>query len=239
MLGKNYKFGFLTLAVTMLLVVALMLAACGDTPTATPVPPTATPIPPTATPIPPTTVVAAGSSTGTASTGGGATNGTATIPSISNATEIALDPTIATLVGQQLPGLKNATVKLYVSNDSADKLSTTVDTAFTGAGYSFAFPGESKPILQGGAYVGLYSKTDGLDIIIAAADIPSDPTQLATQLNLPGITPDLIQKIANQVQGKKSAVFVIAAPGLLQAIFSSLSGTGSTSTTPDATTTTK
>lgn len=36
------------------LVVFLLLAACGATPTATPVPPTATPVPPTSTPVPPT-----------------------------------------------------------------------------------------------------------------------------------------------------------------------------------------
>lgn len=36
------------------LVLALLVAACGATPTATPVPSTATPVPPTATPVPPT-----------------------------------------------------------------------------------------------------------------------------------------------------------------------------------------
>jgi phosphonate transport system substrate-binding protein len=40
--------------VTVLLIAATILSACGATPTATPVPPTATKVPPTATPVPPT-----------------------------------------------------------------------------------------------------------------------------------------------------------------------------------------
>jgi hypothetical protein len=42
------------LVAAMLVVLAVVTAACGGTPTATPVPPTATPVPPTATPVPPT-----------------------------------------------------------------------------------------------------------------------------------------------------------------------------------------
>ena len=38
----------------LVVALALVITACGGTPTATPVPPTATPVPPTATPVPPT-----------------------------------------------------------------------------------------------------------------------------------------------------------------------------------------
>lgn len=49
---SGYRRVALTLIVVALL--ALAVAACGGTPTATPVPPTATAVPPTATPVPPT-----------------------------------------------------------------------------------------------------------------------------------------------------------------------------------------
>lgn len=51
------------LALSIALVLALLVAACGATPTATPVPPTATPVPPTATKAPATAAPSAPTAT--------------------------------------------------------------------------------------------------------------------------------------------------------------------------------
>ena len=234
MLTKNRKANLAVLPILMLLV-AFVLNACGESPTApspTPTQPSTPTTAPTTAPVAATattTSAAGGSSSGTPAASGGST---VTLPAINGATEVTLDPAIVQPVIKQF-GLANATVKFYTSDNPASSVVDTADAAIVGAGYAFSIPGATKPTQSGGTYAGLYTKANAADIVLAAVDVPSDPTQLATQLNIPGVTADVVQKLADQIKGKKSVLFIVAAPGLLQAIFNGLGG----STTSDATAT--
>ncbi len=238
MLAKNRKASFAVLPVILMLLLAFVLNACGESPTSTPIPSPTPTQPPTPTTAPTTAPVAAvatttlasgGSSSGTPAASGGSL---VSLPSINGATEVTLDPAIVQPVIKQF-GLANATVKFYTSDQPASSVVDTADAAIVGAGYAFSIPGATKPTQSGGTYAGLYTKANAADIVLAAVDVPSDPTQLATQLNIPGVTADVVQKLADQIKGKKSVLFIVAAPGLLQAIFNGLGG----STTSDATAT--
>lgn len=238
----------------LVLMVALLLAACGDptatpAPTATPVPPTATSAPPTATPAPttaratttpvaattaaPAGGVAAGTPVAGSSTpvSGGSLN--LSLPAISGATEIPVDAgLVATLAKQQ--GLSTAALKFYASDDSPDKLATSADTIITGTGYKFGLPGVEKPLNQGGVVVGFYQKAGSPDILMAVAD----PSTFTSGFAIPGISADVLKGFVEQLNGKKSVLILVAAPDLLTALLGATSGggaSGSAGATPSAT----
>lgn len=237
MLAKNRKVNFAVWPVILMLLLAFVLNACGKSPTATPAPSPTPTQPPTPSPAP--TTAPATAAAGTTASGAGASSSgtpaasggsTVSLPAINGATEVTLDPAIVQPVIKQF-GLSNATVKFYTSDQPASSVVDTADAAIVGAGYAFSIPGATKPTQTSGTYAGLYTKANAADIVLAAVDVPSDPTQLATQLNIPGVTADVVQKLADQIKGKKSVLFIVAAPGLLQAIFNGLGGSTSDAAT--------
>lgn len=220
---KPKAFSVLLTLVIISSILTILLAACGssDSPTPLPTPTTA----PSPTPLPSPTP---------APTAAAASPVTTTL-AITNTTQVPIDNSLVQTLAKNLPGVNNPVADLYVSDDSAATLANNADATLVAQGYTFAIPGSAKPTQLGGAYIGVYSKTGSPDVVIAAADIPSNPANLAQQFNFPGITPDLVQKYADQLKGKKSALVVISGPGLLQALFSALASgaagsTGSTDT---------
>lgn len=150
---------------------------------------------------------------------------TLTLPAIAGTTEVPLDPAIkAEIVKQLPPQLKDAAFKLFVSDDTPDKVVTGADTALTGAGYKFAIPGQTKPVEQSGTFAGLYSKAGSPDLLFAITAVPTDTTQL-NNLNIPGITAADAQKFLDQVKGHKTIAVFIGAPNLLQLLTQGLAAT--------------
>lgn len=215
---NKFKRWYVTLVAGLLM--ALVLVACGEA-TATPVP-TPTPVPPTA------TVAPTNSQAG--STGGTTVGGNVKLPAISGATELKLDATTLNEVGKQLNtiglSLSNADLKLFVSDDDADKLATNTDTALTGAGYRFSIPGQAKPLKQGDSTAGFYGKAGESDVFFTSIPIPSDPSTLSSSLNLPGVDKATVDKLVDQIKGKKSLLLVIAAPDLLNKLLAAFASGG-------------
>ena len=161
---------------------------------------------------------------------------TLSLPAIQNATEINLssDSSQQILKAVQLPAsLTNATIKIYASDDAPATLATNADKAFTNAGYSFAIPGQFKPLEQQGNIIGIYTKSGALDLLTVITD-PS--VAFASGTAAPGT-----EDVVNQLKNRKSALIVVGASGMIQAITSGQSSGGSNPTggTPSATTTTK
>ncbi len=251
MQAKNKSVATGALVATFMLLVALLLAACGE-PTATPVPPaTATTAPTTTAPTTaapttaPATTAAPATTTAVATTVAATTarpattaaagSTTLTLPTFSGTSEIALDAAIAKEILKQLPGVSDAAIKFYASTDDADTVAATVDKALVGAGYKFGLPGSSAPSKQGDAVVGFYVKPGAPDLLLAVGPVPADPSNIGASLNIPGISPDAAQKLVDQVKGKKSLLFIIGANTLLQGLLGAASGSG-TATTAAATT---
>jgi len=251
----QFKSKSVALLVSLMLMTALALAACGADPTATPAPTTAaattvaatvapttapTTVAPTkaATTAPATTVAATTAATAVATTAATSATTAATanlsLPAITGASELQLDASIVKEIGKVVPGLTNPTVKLYVSEDDAEKLANNADTILNGAGYKFGLPGSTKPAKQGDQVVGFYVKSGSPDILLASGAIPANPDDLGRSLNIPGLDAAAIQKLTDQVKGKKSLMVLLAAPGLLQTL---LGATGTTTTTTAVATT--
>ncbi|HEX2911891.1 MAG TPA: hypothetical protein VH186_13870 [Chloroflexia bacterium] len=230
------------------LLLAGLLTACGDSPTATPAPTTAAATTVASTTAAATATTSSGGSAATAGptvAGGVATTAanvsTAVVPSISGTTEIQLDTSFLTEFLKQVPVGSNATVHAYVSDDDPAKVAGNTDTALKGAGYQFGLPGFTAPITQGDSTLGLYSKTGTQDILFATIKIPTAEADLQN-FNAPGVSQEAIQKFISQVKGKNTMLLVVTAPNLLQTLISASTQTGglsggSTSTTPGASTT--
>lgn len=247
---RNKKLAAKTGLGILVLLVSLLLVACGEStatpaPTATAVPPTATPVPPTATPVPATTVAAttvaattaaaASGATTTAASSSGSASGavTLTLPAISGATEIPVDTSLIDSLAKQ-QGLSSAALKFYASDDPTAKLAANADTAITGTGYKFGLPGVDKPLDQGGVVVGFYQKTGAPDILMAVAD----PSTFTTGFTIPGVSADVLKGFTDKLNGKKSVLILVAAPDLLSVLLGATSGSGTSgsgSTTPVAT----
>ncbi|NWJ47373.1 MAG: hypothetical protein HXX08_16060 [Chloroflexi bacterium] len=183
------------------LLLSIALAACGDN--------TATPAP-TATPVP-----AAADISGV-SLGG-----------ISGLKEITVD--VAAL-GDSLKQIPGAALKIYVCDDTADKVSSTFDAAAIKAGFVFALPGETKPTKQGDAIGGLYAKGDTSDILFVVAPVTDDPSALATQMNIPGLNADGLKKLVDQMKGKKTMLVALTTPGVMSAMLKGFADMGATPT---------
>lgn len=170
----------------------------------------------------------AGSALGQAATPTAAAGATLTLPAIPSTTEITLDPAIRTEIVKQLPAqLKDAVLKVFVSDDTADKVASSVDTALTAGGYKFGIPGQTKPVDQSGTFAGLYLKAGSPDLLFAITTVPTNTAEL-NNLNIPGITAADAQKFLDQVKGHKTLAIAIGAPNLLQ----SLAQLGGATTTP-------
>ncbi|MEI7555306.1 hypothetical protein [Candidatus Chlorohelix sp.] len=187
--------------VALSLLLSLALAACGDS--------TATPAP-TATPVP-----AAPNISGV-SLGG-----------ISGLQEITID---AALLGDSLKQLPGAAIKIYVSDDTMDKVASTLDAAAIKAGFVFAMPGETKPTKQGDAIGAFYAKGETSDMLFAVTPVTEDPSALATQLNVPGLSADGVKKMVDQMKGKKTIVVILTTPGVMSAMFKGFADMGATPT---------
>ena len=145
----------------------------------------------------------------------GTTAASTTIPIISGATEVTLDAAFSTELAKQIPGLNNPIIKLYVSNDDAQKLADNADLAFTGAGYKFGLPGMTKPTF--------YVKTGSVDILLETGTVPADAGDFSKALNIPNMTTEETKKLTDQIKGKKSMLIIIAAPDLLESMMAAAS----------------
>ena len=162
---------------------------------------------------------------GTAMMTGGAAG---SFPTISGATEVPADSSVAPALAQQLGtvGVKPNAVKFYVSDNEAAALATTADTAITGSGYKFGLPGFNKPLTLPGASntIGLYSVAGQPDLLMLIAAVPTDPTKVNSTFLLPGLDAATDQKIVDALKGHKSAMILLSGTNLQQAILALVTG---------------
>lgn len=235
-----------------IVLVTLLLAACGD-PTATPIPATTAPATTavaatTAATTAATATTTAAATTAPATTAPATTTTTATtsaaattlpaqtlaLPSIAGLKEVEVDATLKAELGKQLPPLPNFVIKLYVSDDTSDNVSTTLDKALTDTGYQFAIPGATKPTKQGEAYSGLYTKAGALDLLTAVGAVPDNSADLSGS----SMNQAVAQKLYDQLKGKKTLVFVVGANDILKAMAASRTGNATQTATVAVATTT-
>ena len=149
-------------------------------------------------------------------------------PTISGATEVPADSSVAPALAQQLGtvGVKPNAVKFYVSDNEAAALATTADTAITGSGYKFGLPGFNKPLTLPGASntIGLYSVAGQPDLLMLIAAVPTDPTKVNSTFLLPGLDAATDQKIVDALKGHKSAMILLSGTNLQQAILALVTG---------------
>lgn len=234
------------------LLVSAMLVACGDSPTATKSPTTAaatvavtTAAPTTtaattvaATTAAPTTVAAttAAPTTKAATTVAATTAATSagtsalSLPAFANATEVSIPKEFNALLEKQLPGVKDAVIRIFGSSDDLATLTANVEKALTGGGYASGVPGvkgfEAQP---GGTAFALFTKTGSLDLLMTATDI-SDQSKITSSLNMPGLSQQDTDKFVSQLKGQKSMLVIVGAKDLLNMIIRS-----NTPATPQAT----
>ena len=176
-----------------------------------------------------TSAVAATTAASATTTAAAGTGDTGSALTVKGTTEV----TLSTLVANGLktgfqgsaPGVNDISFQLFGSDDDVDTLVTNADTAFTGGGYAFAIPGATKPIKQGDANVGFYSKSGSPDLFL----IVGDPNK---GLGVAGLDASNLQLIAPELKNKKSVMILVTGTGLIKALQSA--GSGSTSTTPSA-----
>jgi hypothetical protein len=248
------KFRGYGLIVALCLLLTVLLVACGDSPTATPAPATtaaattaasttSAAVATTAATTAAATTTAAAKTTAAATTAAATTaaattaatsTGSLSLPVISGAKEVTLDPAVTGELAKQIPGLSSISglvIKLFASDDADEKLAASTDTALTGAGYSFGLPGATKPSKQGDTIAGFYVKNGAPDILLAVGGITSDSVDISKMLDIPGLSKDAAEKMVSQIKGRKSFMLVIAGPNILQAL---LMGSSNASVTPGA-----
>jgi hypothetical protein len=156
------------------------------------------------------------------------------LPTIAGLKEIEVDAALKAELGKQLPPLPNFVLKLYVSDDISDNVSTSLDKALTDAGYQFAIPGATKPTKQGEAYSGLYTKAGALDLLTAVGSVPNGSADLSGS----SMNQAIAQKLYDQIKGKKTLVFVVGANDIIKAMAASRNDSASQTATVTVATTT-
>ncbi len=198
----------------VVLLLTAMLVACGDTATNTPAvsndAAAATP------PVALTTTVAAGSNATPAAP--------MALPTIPGLTEVPISAAFKASIVQQFK-MSNADVKVYTSETDAEAVGTSFDSALTAQGYAFSLPGQAKPVAQGGASFGIYSKA-GNDIFFAASPVPANVADSPASSPIPGVSPDEIKQIGNQLKGHKSFAITLSGQGLMMALAGAMMSSG-------------
>jgi hypothetical protein len=151
----------LSLSVVLIAMLALAVAACGGTPTATPVPPTATPVPPTATLVPPTATPVPPTATSVPPTA-------TTVPPTAT-----LDPPTATkaatTAGTASAGDRELVGMAFASLGKATSFGMTVTVE--GASESIPFQGDIiMEVVQSPTRTMRIKLSDQMDMIIAGQD---------------------------------------------------------------------
>ena len=176
-----------------------------------------------------TTTTAAAGATTTAASATTAATGTDGTLAVKGTTEV----TLSALVGNGLktgfqgsaPGVTDLSFRLFGSDDDVDTLVTNADTSFTGGGYAFAIPGATKPIKQGDANLGFYSKSSSPDLFV----IIGDPNK---GLGVAGLDASNLQIIAPELKSKKSVMILVTGTGLIKALQSAGAGSTAPSASP-------
>ncbi len=152
------------------------------------------------------------------------------IAAISGVKAVELDPA---LIGDNLKQFPGSTVKMYSSDEAADKLFSKTEAAVTGVGYQKLDlpPGQAFGATAPGNFGGFYTKGETADVLLAVAAVPNDPAELAKSLKFPGATEAQLTKLAEQFRGKKSAIVTYSTPGLFSGLIKGFSGAGTTPTT--------
>lgn len=209
-----------------------LLAACGDTATATPLP-TATPQP-TATTAPTATPTLTPSPTA-ASTQASAASAPPVVPAPSGATPIVIDTSaIGVLLqsfGVSANGPSNLQINIYGSNDAADTLATSYAQTLKTAGFqpfSLLFGGADLFSKQGQQYLGLLNMGNTQAVVLLA---PAT-ADLINQATSAGVPADAVKVISDQLAGKKTVVMTVAGTGFLQNLIGNFLGGSSPTATP-------
>lgn len=234
---KSFKKLFLGLALMTLL--ALNLVACGGGVENTPAPansaaPTAAIAPTTAANQPVTTAAANKTSLATTAAASQPVKSGSLI--INGAKEVTIDPAIRKALNLEIPGIADLTVKIYVSDDSAEKLTDNFDMALKVGGYKFAMPGKDKPDLSAEGGSGAYTKAGAPDITFTVT--PLKEVSSPKELQAAGISEATIKGFLDQFNNKKSVGFFLSAPGLVEKLSASSSTNTTTATTTTAAATT-
>lgn len=212
---SNLKPGIrLTLLGLLALIIMTALAACGESNTPTTV--ATAPSPEVATTAPSGTTVAVTSGT---NTGGSFSNNKFNLPGL---TPVTLDPTLEKVLKDYL-SLSNSNIPdlglfIYTSNDEPAILGENADKTLTTAGYAFhdvRGGNNTAFVTKDNDGVGAYTKSGAADIIVEARD-----SKALTDIkdNPPGVSPEVYQKMIDQVKDKKSVLITLTGTNLYQAI---------------------
>lgn len=186
----------------LVMLLAGLLVACGESATPTPVPPTPTPLP---TVVPrPASNPAAGS--------GAAVGG---IPAPAGATEIKIDASVVKSLLQAAsipPDVANSLqLGVYATNETADKIAADYGPILTSGGYISPLGGGGLT-KQGDQYFGFLTK-GGTEVLIAVQPLTADLTNAVASA---GASVDVVKAVTDQLKDKKTVVLVISGAGLLQ-----------------------
>jgi hypothetical protein len=122
-----------------------------------------------------------------------------------------------------LLGVTNLYVKMFVGDDSAEKIATSLEQGFLKMGYKFSLPGATKlNNIGASSFGGFYTADSQPDVLLGAtALVPSfDQTvKNLDELDVPGLADSDLQKLFGQLSGKKSLIVVISGNGLAKALF--------------------
>jgi hypothetical protein len=155
--------------------------------------------------------------------------------SVAGATEISIDPALATILSHSVPNVKGTdlVVKIYATDNDLATLAASTDTALLATGYAYndaTKTGATKFTVSAGAtsVSGFYTKNGAADIFVGlgpATDLTNNPP--------PGVDTATYQKFSDQFKNKKNALVVFAATGLLADM--KISNASPSATTPGAT----
>jgi hypothetical protein len=195
--------------VVLTLLVSLFLAACGDS--------TATTAP-TPTPKTPKESIAA----------------------ISGVKVLDIDQ--ALILGDTAKMMPGATIDMFVSDEEFGKLAPKAESAITGLGFKkFDMPAGASSSFAGSSdgLVNLFVKGETSDLMLMIAPIPTDTATLTKELNLPAdVDKAAVEKLTNQLKGRKTIVMMMGTPGMLSGMIKAFSGMDAT-TAPVVPTTSK
>jgi hypothetical protein len=138
--------------------------------------------------------------------------------------EIEVDPSVLKAVSA-LPNVTSLDVKMFVGDDTAEKIATSLDQGLLKIGYKFSLPGATKLNKIGASsFGGFYTAAGQPDVLLGATALVAgnlDQTvKNLDELSVPGLADSDLQKLFGQLSGKKSLIVVISGSGLEKALFS-------------------
>lgn len=151
---------------------------------------------------------------------------------VTGLSEMKVDTSVAALYSKNLSKyVSDLKVNWYATEDTSDKLATSIDAKLVALGYTPPPVLESNKTLyeQAPVYAGYYVKDNSADLTTIIIPASTNPAELGQQLNFfPSLSVADVKAVAAQLAGKKSFIMVVSGHNLINGLVNATSLSSST-----------